>query len=56
MHTNLTENGSVDAWGGKRRGIGERDYKKDMKEAFRGGGHSHYFDHSDGFTDVCIRQ
>lgn len=36
MHTNLTDNGPVVVWGEKRGGLGGRDHKQGMKEAFGG--------------------
>lgn len=56
MHTNLTENGAVVAWGEKKGGAGGMDHKRNMKEDFGGGGHVRYFDCSDSFTAVCMCQ
>ena len=55
MHSNLTDNGAVVAWG-EKGGVGGRDHKRSMKEAFEGGEYVYYFDCSDGFTAVCMCQ
>lgn len=56
MNTNLTDNRLVVAWREKRGGVGGRDHKWGMKEAFGRSGHVCYFDCCDGFTDVCLCQ